>query len=236
MPMTRTPFSIILAIAAAAAVAAQVPVHEEPHHRVAFANADLRILAVNLAPGEMSQDHRHDFDVATVSLSNGTSTREQEPGKPWGAPRPSRALGNASTVEYTGKPGVHRVENTAKSPYQLFVVENLRKSGWSTTPAAKGLATTLAGESRAFRMYDVQLARTSSQTSHTHARPTIVVLIAGAILSDAPDAQAKALAPAPVGLKQLTQPGEWLLVPAGDTHHVVRLGVGDARLVEIEVR
>jgi len=234
--MTRTSFSIILAAAATAVVAAQVPVHEEPHHRVAFANADLRILAVNVAPGEASLDHRHDFDVATVSLSNGTSTREQVPGKPWSDARPSRALGDASAVDYTGKPGVHRVENTGKSAYQLFAVENLRKGGWSTTPAVSGLATTLTSESRGFRLYDVRLARERSQTSHTHARPTIVVLIGGAILSDGPDAQAKAMAPAPVGLKQLTQPGEWLLVPAGDTHHVVRLGVGDARLVEIEVR
>ena len=33
-----------------------------------------------------------------------------------------------------------------------------------------------------------------------------------------------------------TQPGQWILVPSGDTHHIVRLGVGDARVVEIEVR
>jgi hypothetical protein len=234
--MTRTHLSAILAFAATAVVAAQVPVHEEPHHRVAFANADLRILAVNLPPGEMSLDHRHDFDVATVSLSSGTSTREQVPGKPWGDTRPSRALGHVSIVDHAGKPGVHKVENTGKAAYQLFAVENLRKSGWTTTPAVKGLATTMAAESRAFRMYDVQLARERSQTSHTHARPTIAVLISGAVLSDAPDAQAKALAPAPVGLKQLTQPGEWLMIPAGDTHHVVRLGTGDARLVEIELR
>ena len=234
--MTRTPFAIILAVAATAVLAAQVPVHEEPHHRVAFANADLRILAVNLPPGQTSLDHRHEFDVATVSLSNGTSTREQEPGKPWGATRPSRALGDGSITEHAGTPGVHKVENTGKTPYQLFAVENLRKSGWSATPAVTGLATTLGRESRAFRLYDVQLARERSQTSHTHARPTIAVLISGKVLSDGPDAQAKALAPAPVGLKQLTQPGEWLMIPAGDTHHIVRIGVGDARLVEIEVR
>jgi len=234
--MTRTHLSAIFAVAATAVMAAQVPVTEDPSHRVTFANADLRILAVNVPPGGMSAEHRHDFDVVTVSLSNGTSTREQLPGKPWGATRPSRALGNASAVEYTGKPGVHRVENTGKTAYQLFAIENLRKGGWTTTPAVTGLATTLSTESRAFRVYDVQLAKERSQTSHTHARPTIAVLISGAILSDAPDAQAKALAPAPVGLKQLTQPGEWLMIPAGDTHHVVRLGQNDARIVEIEVR
>ena len=234
--MIRTHLSAILAVAATAALAAQVPVTEDPNHRVTFTNADLRILAVNVPPGQMSAEHRHEFDVATVSLSNGTSTREQLPGKPWGAARPSRELGNASTVEYTGKPGVHRIENTGTSAYQLFAVENLRKGGWTSTPPVTGLATTMTAESRAFRTYDVRLARERSQTSHTHARPTIAVLIAGAILSDGPDAQAKALAPAPVGLKQLTQPGEWLLIPAGDTHHVVRLGQNDARLVEIEIR
>jgi hypothetical protein len=55
-------------------------------------------------------------------------------------------------------------------------------------------------------------------------------------MSDGPDAQAKALAPAPVGLKQLDQPGQWLLVPRGETHTVVRLGTADARILEIEVR
>jgi hypothetical protein len=55
-------------------------------------------------------------------------------------------------------------------------------------------------------------------------------------MSDGPDKQAKANAPAPVGLKQLDQPGQWLLVPAGDTHHLVRLGTSDARVVEIEIR
>ena len=55
-------------------------------------------------------------------------------------------------------------------------------------------------------------------------------------MSDGPDKQAKAYTPAAVGLRQLDQPGQWLLVPPGDTHHVVRLGTTDARLVEIEVR
>ena len=78
--------------------------------------------------------------------------------------------------------------------------------------------------------------RETSQTSHTHAVPTIVVLVNGLVMSDGPDAQAKQHAPAPVGLKQLTQPGQWLLIPAGDTHHMVRLNTGEARVIEIEVR
>jgi quercetin dioxygenase-like cupin family protein len=224
-----------LILAASAAAAAQIPVTKEPHHRVTFENAQLRILDVNVPPGAMSLEHRHDFDVVTISMNAGTETRVQTPGQAWTA-RPARPLGDASVAEYTGKPGSHRVENTGKVPYQLFAIENLRKSGWSTAKPASGLATKLATDARAFRVYDVRLPRETAQTSHTHAVPTIVVLVSGNVMSDGPDAEAKKHAPAPVGLKQLTQPGQWLLIPAGDTHHIVRLNTGEARVVEIEVR
>ena len=228
---------IALAVLGATAVyAAQAPLPQDPHHRVTFENAAFRILAVEVPAGQTTLDHRHEFDIATVSPSDGPPTRVQPSGQAWGPERSPRTLGDAAVTEYTGKPGSHRVENLGKSPYRLFAVENLRKNGWSTAGAASGLATTLAEESRAFRIYDVRLTRETSQTSHTHAVPTLVVLLDGIVLSDGPDAKAKELAPAPVGLKQLTQPGEWLLVPAGDTHHVVRLSTADARVVEIEVR
>ena len=220
---------------ATALVIAQVPVSQERHHRVAFENAELRVLDVQITPGDSTLDHRHEFDIATVSMMSGATTRIQSAGT-WGPVRPSRSLGDATIAEYAGKPEVHRIENVGKIPYQLFAVENLRTSGWSTTPSAPALATTVATESRGFRIYDVRLARESSQTSHAHAVPTIAVLISGTVLSEGPDTQAKANAPAPVGLKQLAATGQWLLVPRGDTHHVVRLGTGDARLVEIEVR
>ena len=144
--------------------------------------------------------------------------------------------GDATVAEYAGKAQSHLIENVAKSPYQLFAVENLKTSGWSTGASASGLATKMIQESRAFRLYDINLSTDTSQTSHTHAVPTVAVLISGLVMSDGPDTQAKANPGAPVGLKQLTQPGQWILIPSGDTHHIVRLGVGNARVVEIEVR
>ena len=228
--------ALVLLLATAVA-AGQVPLREDPHHRVTFENAAFRILDVNIPPGATSLDHRHEFDIATVSLSpTGTPTRVQITGQPWGPARAPRPLGDAAVTEYTGKPGSHRVENTGTTPYQLFAVENLRKSGWSTAPPASGLSTKMLVESRAFRIYDVRLARETAQTSHTHAVPTIAVLMGGNVLSDGPDAKAEANAPAPVGLKQLSQPGQWILIPAGDTHHLVRLSTADARVVEIEIR
>jgi quercetin dioxygenase-like cupin family protein len=225
----------ILVLAFTVVAAAQVPVSKEPRHRVTFENKQLRILDVNIPPGDKSLDHRHDLDIATVSMTAGTTTRTQSAGQP-AAERPSRPLGDAGATEYAGKASSHSIENIGKSPYQLFAVENLKASGWSTTPAASGLATKMTRESRAFRLYDVSLSREISQTSHTHAVPTVAILITGSAMSDGPDTQAKANPGAPIGLKQLTQPGQWILVPAGDTHHLVRLGPNEARIVEIEVR
>jgi hypothetical protein len=216
--------------------AAQVPLSREPSHRVMFENADLRVLDVNIPPNSATLEYRHDFDIATVSMTSGTPTRLQLAGQAWGQVRPPRPLGDATALEYVGKPESHRLENVGAGAYRLFAVENLRTSGWSTMPAASGGATTLTTTSRAFRIYDLRLGREISQTSHTHAVPTIGVLVSGAVLSDGPDTQAKANPSAPVGIKQLTELGQWIFVPRGDTHHIVRLGAADARVVEIEVR
>ena len=233
MHASRWTFALILLMSAV--VAAQVPVHQEPHHRTAFQNAQLRILDVNIPPGVASLDHRHDFDIVTVSMNAGTETRLTAPGQPV-TNRPPRPLGDSTVAEYAGKPGSHRVENVGKAAYQLFAVENLRASGWSAAPALSAPATTLKNDSRALRVYDVRLVRGRSQTTHAHAVPTIAVLVAGKVMSEGSDAQAKALAPAPVGLKQLDQPGQWVLIPAGESHHLVRLATTDAQIIEIEVR
>ena len=218
-----------------ATLAAQVPVNNEPHHRTVFQNADFRILDVHVAPGESTLDHRHEHDIVTVSMNAGTATRIVSAGQTQN--RPPRPLADATIAEYSGKPGSHKVDNTGTAAYQLFAVENLRDAkAWATSPPVSALATTLAADGRAMRIYDVKLATPTSQTTHTHAVPTVAVLINGIVMSEGPDAQAKALAPAPVGLKRLDSPGQWVLIPRGETHTVVRLGNVDARLLEIEVR
>lgn len=233
--MSRSRWVGLFLLASTGAVAAQVSLSKEPHHKVTFENAQFRILDVNIPAGQTADEHRHDLDIATVAMTNGPDTRIQVTGQPWGAPA-HRAVGDARVTEYSGKPRSHKIENVGKTPYQLFAVENLHQGGWSTAMAASGLGTTMTAESRAFRLYDVRLATATAQTSHTHLVPTIAVLISGKVMSDGPDKQAKANAPAAVGLKQLDQPGQWVLIPSGDTHHLVRLGTSDARVVEIEVR
>lgn len=233
--MRATQVSGLVLAVLTASVAAQVPVNNEPHHRTVFQNADFRVLDVRVDPGDSTADHRHDHDIVTVSMNAGTPTRLITGGQTQN--RPPRPLADATVAEYTGKPGSHKVDNIGNAPYQLFAVENLRDAkSWSAAPPVSALATRLATDGRALRIYDVRLATPTSQTTHTHAVPTVAVLINGIVMSEGPDAQAKALAPAPVGLKRLDSPGQWVLIPRGETHTVVRLGNVDARLMEIEIR
>ena len=165
--MTASEWVGLFLVSTSAVVAAQVPLTREPRHRVTFENAQMRILDVNIPPGDTSLDHRHDFDIVTVSMTGGTEIRVRNTGQPW-TTRAPRPLGDAAVAEYAGKPGSHKVENTGKRAYQLFAVENLKSSGWTTTPAATGLATKLMTEARSFRIYDVRLAQqTVADVTHT---------------------------------------------------------------------
>ena len=227
-----------LFVASAVSVAAQSakPFGEDMWHHVVYENPAMRLFSVNVAPGTMTDMHEHQFDIVTVSMNEGTPTRVQAPGQKQAEDRAPRALGNVAANEYTGKPAAHRVENVGKRAYQLFAVENRKKSGWSTGAAVTCIGTKMVQESRAFRIYETTLALNTSQSSHTHTSPTVAILISGKAMSDGPDAKAKEFAPAPVGLRQLDSPGQWMVIPAGDRHHLVRLGTTDTRVVEVEIR
>ena len=173
-----------LFVTSMAVVAAQAPspFGEDTWHHVVYENATMRLLSVNVAPGTMTDTHQHEFDIVTVSMNEGTETRTQAPGASWQS-RPARPLGDASATEYTGKPGAHRVEHVGKRAYQLFAVENRKKSGWSTNPAITGIGTKVVQETRAFRIYDTRLALNTSQSSHTHTSPTVAILVSGKAMS-----------------------------------------------------
>jgi quercetin dioxygenase-like cupin family protein len=212
-----------------------VPVTEEPHHRVVFENAEFRILDVNVPAGATTDMHTHAHDIATVSMNAGTDTRAQVSGEDWQV-RPPRPLGDTAVAEYADAPGAHRAENTGSMPYQLFALENLRTAGWSSEPAVTGPNTTLGNESRAFRTYDVQLAGDKFQIRHVHTAPTLLLLVAGRVISEGGEVKSEDEPQLPSGLKQLEQPGQWVFLPAGEPHYVVRLAPDDVRVVEIEIR
>lgn len=222
--MKGSAISMALLFCASAYGAEPVPVEQDPHHKIVFSDPALRVLEVRVPQGEETLDHMHRYDIATVCIDC-AQTRTRLPGQPYGEIRPRKA-GGFLIAEYAGKPAAHAVKNVGTGLYRLVGVENVRLSGWTTaTPLAEQAGTVLAQESRAFRVYDVQVEPGKAKAQHTHTSPTVVVLDKGDVSHQTGAAS-----------KRLSKPGEWTLVPAGVSHTIGAQGTDVAHLVEIEVR
>ncbi len=201
-----------------------VPIEQDPYHKIVFSDQALRVLEVRVPEGQETLDHMHRYDIATVCIDC-AQTRTRLPGQPYGEIRPRKA-GGFLIAEYAGKPAAHAVKNVGTGFYRLVGVENVRLSGWTTAaPLAGQAGTVLAQESRAFRVYDVQVEPGKARAQHTHTSPTVVVLDKGDVSQQTGTAS-----------KRLSKPGEWTLVPAGVSHTIGAQGRDAAHLVEIEVR
>jgi mannose-6-phosphate isomerase-like protein (cupin superfamily) len=63
-----------------------MPVHQEPHHRQVFQYGPLRIIDLQIPPGDMSWFHTHDWPVFYLTVAD-SQTRTQILGEEWGAGR-----------------------------------------------------------------------------------------------------------------------------------------------------
>lgn len=197
--------------------AAQVPLEQEPRHHLEFANELLRVISPQIPPGDTTLEHVHTHDDATICI-HGSEVRNKPSGGDWGKPGMVCTPGTAGSTEYTGKPRSHTVQNLGSGVYHLLLVENLRDSGWTDHQALHDEGLKMLRENRSFRIYEMDSSG-SPLAAHSHEVPTVIVLVSGE---------------ATAGEKQLHQPGQWALVPAGQSHQV--MATAGARVVEIEVR
>jgi hypothetical protein len=219
--------AIALAIVVAGCSEPEVPA---PPAKVAFENGWFRILDVQVPAGTTLR-HQYPNDVAAIAMLDGMRVRVQAPGQGW-----SEETAPAAGAVTLGAPGEHGVQNLGESAFRLFALEKLRPQDSAPAEPLSGAAVTVAAESPAFRALDVKLSDHSMQVSHVHAVPAVAVLISGFVLSQGPESKAAEIGQAPTGLKQLDQRGQWLLVPPGSPHYLVRLGVEPAHVVELELR
>jgi len=61
-----------------------MPVHQEPHHRQVFQYGPMRIIDLQIPPGDMSWFHMHDHPVFYLTVAD-SQTRTQILGEEWGA-------------------------------------------------------------------------------------------------------------------------------------------------------
>lgn len=61
-----------------------MPVHQEPHHRQVFQYGPMRIIDLQIPPGDMSWFHTHEWPVFYLTVAD-SQTRTQILGQEWGA-------------------------------------------------------------------------------------------------------------------------------------------------------
>jgi quercetin dioxygenase-like cupin family protein len=235
-PLSSRCARAVVALVVCLGVAGCGETYEDVEPQVMFEDAAFRILDVNVPPGSQTVEHTHAHDMATVSMSAGTEVQTEIDGD-WGDPSAPRPLGHAAVSEHAGMPVSVRVRNTGEGTHRMFAIENLRTSGWSTAPPIEAMNTTVAAESRAFRVYDVNLAGDKAfQVSHTHEVPVIAIMMGGKVISEGGEVESEDGTAPPSGLKQLDEPGQWVYIPPGAPHYVVRIGTEPVRAVEVELR
>jgi quercetin dioxygenase-like cupin family protein len=99
-----------------------VPVEQEPHHHLVFANQYVRVLEVIVKPGETTLFHKHSLDNVAVILT-GTALRNQVPGQEW-TERPTKD-GSVGFAAGTAKPYVHRISNAGSAVFHVLDIQIL---------------------------------------------------------------------------------------------------------------
>jgi quercetin dioxygenase-like cupin family protein len=241
-----------------------MPVHQEPHHRQVFQRGPMRILDLQLPPGDVSWFHTHEWPVYYLTTSD-SPTVSQNLGEEWGAGRRGRgaAPGRGSAPAPGGAPAAGAAPALSGSAAPAR----------GPAPAGRGRPRLMSDISYAerpnthrIRNDGPTLFRAMVVVNETAGDETVTEEQAG--FTDKPMSNNKwfrvyrvALAPgektpshqhkAPVVIFQdssgkglgvggatfeFNEPGQWAYFDPGDRHQIVNTGDGRLELIEIEVR
>ena len=250
------PMTVVAVTATAAAMTARqdekvVPVHQEPRHHLVFDSDAIRVLDIQITPGDTTLFHTHSNPILYVNMS-ASLMRNQVLGRDWGgegtggqqaasttnatAPGPPRTTPTVagvppavfgrlmSSTSYAKQPLTHRVNNAGTTLYRLIGVIN-RTDGDPRTEPSPDFASKAELDNPWFRGYRWPLQTPTPE--HRHANPVVIVLVRGrAVVTAAKDVPLDTL-------------GSFSFIEGGVAHSIkgVRAdGVEPNEIVEIEVR
>jgi len=101
---------------------------EEPSHQLVFVDGPARVLDVRIAPGVMSDFHKHRFATAYVIIQDALVANQYWEDE-WSASGPRELRDAGVTVDnanYVAKPYYHRVRNEDKKTFHVVAVINER--------------------------------------------------------------------------------------------------------------
>ena len=226
-----------------------MPVHQEPHHRQVFQHGAMRILDLQLPPGDVSWFHTHEWPVYYLTTSD-SPTVSQNLGEEWGAGRRGRGAPPAanaapaaappsappagvrgrphlmSDLSYAERPNTHRIRNDGPTLFRAMVVVNETAGGDETvTEQQAGFSDKSISSNKWFRAYRIALAPGEKTPPHQHKAPVVVLQ----------DTAGKGLGAGGMTF-EFNEPGQWAFFDAGDRHQISNTGDGRLELIEVEVR
>lgn len=231
-----------------------MPVHHEPHHRQVFQRGPMRILDLQLPPGDVSWFHTHEWPVYYLTTSD-SPTVSQNLGEEWGAGRRGRgaaptAVGAApaaggpppaargpapagrgrphlmSDLSYAERPNTHRIRNDGPTLFRAMVVVNETAGGDETvTEDQAGFTDKSISSNKWFRAYRIALAPGEKSAAHQHKAPVVIFQ----------DTAGKGTGAGGMTF-EFNEPGQWAYFDAGDRHQLANTGDGRLELIEVEVR
>ena len=201
-----------------------VMVQDEPKHHQVFHQGPVRILDVQIPPGEVTLFHTHDTAVLYVPISI-SPTDTQILGQEWLGVKPTdrsrfEGLVVASDTSYASKSLTHRVKNVGSKLFRLIAITNATNPAGAASSAPPGQAV-LA--SNWYNAAELVLGSGTMSEWKTAASPTVIVLTG----------EGEAYVEVGGERKQLKTRGEWAVAPSGSQFRV-GAEAGESKVVIVQ--
>jgi len=202
-----------------------VAIEQEPRHRPVFREGTVRILDVQIPPGDVTLYHTHDTAILYVPISV-SPTDSQILGQEWLGVKPGdrsrfEGVAIATDTSYALRAVTHRVKNVGDRPFRLIGITN------AAMPAEPAKESPPGKELHASRWYaatQLVVSPAASSDWQVATKPTVVVLPgAGQVRLE----QDK-------GATDLKESGAWGFVGAGQRYRIVNMGTEAVSIVLVQ--
>lgn len=190
-----------------------VPIIQEPRHRSMHVDGDIRLLDVQINPGDMTLFHTHDSAIMYTFISTGDG------------PSGGRI---SSNTDYVRENFTHQVANNGPDLFRIIALANYGPPMASlSADRPNGLEGEPELENLWFRSYRITLAPGESSALQTHYNPSFVVQVSDGLTH---------VTRADGITRELTAMGDWAARAANSPYQVKNMGSAPVELVINEAR
>jgi hypothetical protein len=199
---------------------AQIPVYEEPRHKVALRNEYVRLIDVNVPAHDTTLYHRHFIPSVIVFLSKSTTGSQVKGGEIHSGGKV--VPGNAVFADFATSPVLHRVWNEDSTVYHVMDIEIFPRDNIADCAVINDSSYKLSFEKKNVRVYNIHIEQGKTSVVQASACPHLLILISGSVQMS--------------GYGKHINPGGFLWYPSGISFKIKNKDQGDAECVLLELK